>query len=129
MKIRNYTKEDFNTVISWWKSIGQHGPTEKQLPEESSFVLEINDKPVLMVSAYLTNTDVAYLENLISDPEFKQDRKQYTQLIMDHLFNFVKSKGYKYAVSFTTHEKLVKRNLNIGFDKAVDNLYLLAKEL
>lgn len=129
MNIRNYKKEDFKLIKSWWASVGQYGPTEKQMPEESSFILELNNKPVLAVSAYLTNTDVAYIENLITDPSFKDNRKVYTNAIMDYIFKFVQLNGYKYAVGFTTHEKLVKRNLNMGFDKAVNNLYLLAKEL
>lgn len=129
MNIRNLKSSDYELISSWWKDIGQHGPTQGQLPEDSSFILELDNKPILTMSVFLTNTDIAYFENLISDPNFKHNRKFYTQALMDHSFSFAKSKGYKYAVAFTTNEKLVNRNLKIGFDTAVRNLFLLSKEL
>ena len=126
--IRNFKKADFEAVSGWWKTIGEHGPSIEQLPEESTFVLAIDDEPALCLAVYLTNTDIAYFENFISDPEFK-GRQVATQALLEHAWSFARSKNYKYSVGFTTVDKLTQRYLDMGYDTKVNNVTILGKKL
>lgn len=127
VNIRNFKNEDYDIVNSWWKKVGEIGPTIDYLPEESSFILEIDNNPCLCISVYLTNTPSAYFENLIADPEFK-DRKYAAEILLKHAFNFAKNKGYKYALGFTNYEKLATRHLEMGWQKK-KNTTVVFKEL
>jgi hypothetical protein len=128
MNIRNYTHHDYEMLCSWFKEAKEIAPEQGQLPEESTFVTEVNNIPAALVSVFLTNVDICYMENLIANPEFK-NRKEIVQNLMDYAFSFAKSKGYKYSVGFTMHEQLAKRHINIGWDKKVNNVIIVYKEL
>lgn len=125
MNIRNFKSSDYPLIKSWFKD----GPELEQMPEESSFVLEVENKPQACVSVFLTNTNIAYFENLIANPKFKKsERKEAIQKLMEHAWSFAKDKGYKYAVGFTLYEKLAARHLEMGWNKKFYSI-LVGKEL
>ena len=73
--------------------------------KDSTFIIEDNDKPVASVTVYLTNCkEVALMENLIKDPEFKEEGA--IQSLFKHVEDFTKSLGYKRIIMFSNKEKL-----------------------
>ena len=85
---------------------------------------------MLLISAFLTNANIAYIENFISNPSFeKSNRKEATQLLLNHTFKYVKNKGYNYVVGFSLYEKLANRFVSMGFDKSIKNVFVLGKEV
>lgn len=128
MNIRNYNKQDYEILCSWFKEIKEIAPEQGQLPEESTFIIELDKTPAALVSIFLTNVDVCYMENLIANPKV-ENRKEAVQCLMNYAFSFAKNKGYKYSAGFTMHEQLAKRHINIGWDKKVNNVIIVYKEL
>lgn len=128
MNIRNYTNTDFETISSWFKELNEIAPQKEQLPEESSFIIEVDNKAAALVSIFLTNVNICYMENLIANPGIN-NKKDVVQYLMNHAFSYAKSKGYKYSVGFTQHEKLAQRHINIGWDHKVNNVIIVCKEL
>lgn len=126
--IRNYQHKDYELLSSWFKEVKEITPEQGQLPEESTFIIEVDSTPAALVSIFLTNVDICYMENLIANPGIK-NRKIVVQSLMDYAFDFAKIKGYKYAVGFTMHENLAKRHINIGWDKQLNNAIIVCKEL
>ncbi len=128
MIIRNYKNSDYETICSLFKEVKEIAPQKEQLPEESSFVAEVNGKVSALVTIFLTNVNICYMENLIANPKI-ENRKEIVQNLMNYVFDYAKNKGYKYAAGFTMHEKLAKRHIDIGWDYKVHNVIIVGKEL
>ncbi len=127
--IRNYTLADFETLKSWWVAADEPGPTIEMLPEDSTFILEVDGVPKMSISVYLTNTNyLAYLECFIKNPEINY-KNNYTQQIIDHAEQFARSKGVKILVCLSYREKLKQRYQEFGYHRTLDNLSGFAKQI
>jgi len=129
MNIRLFNKNDFEMIKMWWNDAQEMPPTIEMLPEESTFILEVNNEPQVCITVYLTNTNyVAYLENFIKNPNLK-DSKEYTKKIVEHAENFAKQKGFKILVCLSYKEKLKQRYQDLGYINTLNNLSGFAKEV
>lgn len=129
MNIRLYKKEDFNIIKDWWIKSNEVPPIEEMLTEDSTFILEMHGKAKMCISVYLTNCKcVAYLENFIKDPEFK-DSKKSSKTLVEHAEIFAKEKGFRILVCYSYKEKLSKRYQELGYINTLNNLSSHAKEL
>ena len=128
--IRNYRKEEFEMINSWWKAAKEIGPLPDMLPEESTFILEMEKQPALCVTVYLTNSkEIAYIENFIGNPELKGIRSYMVPKLFDHICKFARERGYRRLVALASNEKLVSRYQEIGLTETVKGLTSFAKEL
>ena len=129
MNIRLFNKNDFETIKIWWNKANEIPPTLEMLPEESTFILELNDEPQICITVYLTNTNyLAYLEALVRNPELK-NHQYYTKLLIQHVENFVKEKNYKILICLSDKDKLKARYMELGYINTLNNLSSFAKEL
>ena len=130
IKIRTYQKSDFKMVCSWWIDSKEVGPNEGMMPLESSFIAEIDDIPALAVTVYLTNSkEVAYTENFIGNPKVKGDKRKEAAIVLsDHIFNFVKSYGYKRLMCMTEKPILVSRYKELGYFPTLSGLTTLVRD-
>lgn len=125
--IRNFKKNDFETILSWWNEVKEIGPTIEMLPEESTFILEINNVPKMCVTVYLTNTNyVAYAENFVKAPGLSN---KYSKTLVNHIEKFTKDKGFKVLLCLSYKEKLKRRYEKLGYRNTLNNLSSFVKEL
>lgn len=128
--IRNFKDEDYEMICSWWNRADMPSPSKGLVPNESTFIFELESKPVLSIAVYFTNTEMAYLENFIANPDFKSPvRKQASKLIVDHAMCFAKGLGFTSICCFAVNDKTAKRYEELGMRKTVDNLKSFIKEL
>jgi hypothetical protein len=128
--IRNYNKTDYEMICSWWNSADMQAPTPGLIPSESTFLIEVENKPVMSIALFLTNTEMAYLENFIANPEFKSTmRKHVSQLIVNHAIGFAKNLGYKRVCCLSVHDKTSKRYEELGMRQTTENLKSFVKEI
>lgn len=128
--IRNYSHKDFPLITSWWKEAEEpYPPTSSMLPEESTFILELDSKPVFCLSVYLTNCkEYAYLGNFISDTKLKSPYKKLaSQKLMDVVLNFAGDLGYKQVICMSAVSKLQKRYQEMGFIPTISNVQTFVK--
>lgn len=129
MNIRLFNKNDYETIKMWWYKAHEIPPTLEMLPEDSTFILELDNKPQVSLTVYLTNSKhLAYLENFVKDPELK-DSKQYTELLVKHVEMFTKEQGYKVLACLAYKDKLKKRYEDLGYINTLNNLSSFIKEL
>ena len=58
---------------------------------------------------YTTNSKVAWIEYIISDPEYREDdRQQALELFITAAENILKSQGFKYTLFVGKHKNLIK---------------------
>lgn len=129
--IRPYRNEDFAEIQSWWAAAGEVAPLPGMMPEESSFIAEIDGVPALAVAIYLTNTpELAYIENLIGNPILKgPDRQQAMKFLVGHFCQFAKSHGHKRLLCMTEKDKLVSRYSELGFSPTLGGVTTLVRSL
>lgn len=128
--IRNYKSSDFELVNSWWKKIGKTS-SFNVYPEESSYILEYKDKPLLCASLYLLNSPIAaMLENVICDFEYEvPNRKELVKEFVNHLEVLTKSKGYQNLILLVYEDKLKDRWEDLGFIRISNNISGFCKPL
>ena len=118
-------------IREWWIAAGSPAPTMDMMPENSSFVLEVDGKPLLAVTVYMTNSkQIAWVDNLISSPlPFKGNRRDYVEEMQKFLEIWAKTEGYKSLFCFSEKEVLVKRYMELGYMPTLKNVTTLVKEI
>jgi hypothetical protein len=129
--IRPYKATDFPLVKSWWNAANEVAPLPEMMPEDSSFITEIDGRPVLAVTVYLTNSKaIAYTENFIGDPEYKgSSRREAASMLSDHIATFAKERGYQNLLCIASTQKLVGRYEELGYVKTLENVSTFVRRL
>lgn len=89
--IRNFKRSDYPMLEEW--AGGRFAPLER-IPEESSFVLMKENMPAMAITLIMTNTDIAWMENLIGNPKIK-NRPGALRMLVRHLEQFAKMRNKK----------------------------------
>lgn len=133
MNIRNYKEQaDFEMLKSWWIKQDEFPPTKEMLPEESTYILEIEGLgPIVSITLYLTNTrEFCILDNFIGNPDFSGPaRKEVSEIIISHAEKQAKELGYKSIMCMALKDKLKDYYQTFGYVKRFDNLATFNKEL
>jgi hypothetical protein len=117
-------------IKGWWLEANLWPPTEDMFTQDSSFVVMDDDKPMVAVNLYLTNSKaICYIDGLIGNPIYKQERKKALNFLKPFVDSFVKSKGYKYILAFSEHPNLDTRYRELGFVKTKHNVGSFFREL
>lgn len=128
MKIRLYKKEDYEMIASWWIAANEPAPPANMMTEDSAFILEIDNKPVISVMLLLTNSPLAWLTSFVKDPKFK-DSKTASKAIVTYAENFAKQKGYETLLMFSYKDKLKKRYQELGYINTANDLSSFMKRI
>ena len=131
MKIRNYSLKDYFILFLWWQKTSEPVPTNEMLPEESTFVVELNEEPIMAVTLYLTNSkEFCMVDNFIADPAANPDiRKEATRQLLKYIAEFAEKRGFKKLFCLSRTPGLSKYYKKIGFFQTGKNLDTFIKEL
>jgi hypothetical protein len=129
--IRLYTIHDYPMLQGWWKAAEEPEPSKEMLPEDTTYIMEYNDVPILSVCLYLTNcNEFCDADCFIGNPEFAGEVRQIGAIkIVEFLEHSAKRLGYKKIRAFAYKDKLKEYYPNLGFKKTVDNVASFVKEL
>ena len=118
---RVLTKEDYTTLVSWWKQHKEWQPVPRNmLPENGTggLMIERNGKPLVAGFLYLTNSKVAWTEWIVGDPN-QRGKKEATTLLIESLENIARDTGAEIILSIGRNETIKKIHRNLGY--AVDD--------
>jgi hypothetical protein len=119
MKIEFLKESDYETLCEWWKGWKWEVPTKDFLPENGLgglMVYSDSDEPVCAGFVYFTNSKVAWMEFIISDPNYKgEDRNHLIDILINALLELIKEKGYKFAFTLAKHKYFQDRLLDSVF--------------
>jgi hypothetical protein len=129
--IRPYRESDWPTIEGWWIASGETPPLPTMMPLESSFVAEIDGKPALAVTVYLTNTpEVAYTENFIGNPKLRgSERTSAAVILSNHIAEFAKAKGFKRLLCMTEKWALRARYQQLGYEPTLSGVTTFVRSL
>ena len=128
--VRPIKEEDYKFINKWWKdATGKNPPKRSLLPENGLHGLMAckDDKPIMCVYLYLTNSKMGYCDYLISNPNYKsKDRFKIITKLMIAAVETAYSIGAKDFWFITNNPSMVKRckELDVHVSEGRYNLVL-----
>ena len=126
MNIRPFKDSDYETICSWLN----FKPTKDVLSGSSTYVLENDNKLLFCLTIYFTNSkNLCLIENFAGNPNFKEERKKYSQYLWLYCERLAKEMGYKNVMVLSNIDKLTQKYEQFGYTKFMDNVVALKKDL
>lgn len=127
---RFFRRDDYLLLRSWWTLRKMVPPQIDMMPEESTFIAEVNGIPVASVSIILTNTGTAWVDNFIADPESDTEmRKIAMDLTWEEIKRSLKTQGYVRLFAMSVNPRTRRRYEHFGFKKTLENVTTMMGEL
>ena len=112
-KIRPVTIEDSDILTEWWESYNHMlVPSLELLPEngQGGLVIEKEGKMIAAAFIYLTNSDMGYIDFLVSDPNYKgKDRFEIITMLIEACSELAIELGCRIIWAMTTYDGVIKR--------------------
>ena len=132
LNVRALQESDWDTLQEWWTKWGWPEMNKDLLPLNGLGGLMIckEEAPIVSGFLYLTNSGVAWMEWIISDPEYKEsDRKEALELLIKELENVAISMGKTIILSVGRNKSLINAHRNLGYVIDDNPSYEISKKL
>ena len=118
MNMRKLTESDYEALCEWWKA-WKWPPVEKDFLSDNGtggYVIEKDGVMIVAGFVYITNSKVALLEWIISNPEYREtDRDMAITCLIKAIETLIKDWGYKYVFSVGRTKALIERHKKLGY--------------
>ena len=118
--IRPVKAEDYDTLIEWWESYDHMlVPNQELLPENGQMGLAIEKDGRMIAAAfvYLTNSDMGYIDFMVSDPGYKgRDRFEMITMLIEACSELAIELGCRIIWAMTTYDGVIKRCKELNYD-------------
>jgi hypothetical protein len=113
---RYFTEEDYPMLLEWWKFWRFPAPGLINLPK-TGVIVNINEKDICSGFVYLTNSNMCWIEFIVSNPDEKDKevRKIAISECINQLCYIAKEMGYQVAYTSLKNESLQNKYLEEGF--------------
>ena len=117
-KVRKLNHSDYEDyLIKWWSDWGWTPPSRNFLPEDGQAGLMVldNETPVCAGFIYITNSKVSWVDWIISNKDYKGNRKGALSILIESLTKGCELNGSRYIYALIKHEGLIKTYENSGY--------------
>jgi hypothetical protein len=134
LNVRELRESDWDTLVEFWKAWPeweQH-PTKDLLPLNGcgGVMVEKEGKPIIAGFLYLTNSKVAWLEWIVSNPDYREsDRKEALELLINTLESVAINQGYKIILSIGRNKSLIETHKKLGYSVDDKPSYEITKKI
>jgi len=119
LTLRNLEEKDYETLCEYWRFWRFPAPTRGMLPKDLSYSFAViyEDKILTAGFLYVTPSEIAWLEFIISNPNIKDKdiRSNALYLLIDTICQVAKNMGFKSVFTSVKNENLIHRYLHCGF--------------
>jgi hypothetical protein len=122
--IKQYSELDYPLLLDWWKFHNTPPMPLESIPLTSFFSLDDNNYPQAFVSLYLTNSNIAWGETLITRPNLtREERAPHLAKILEYIIFYCQERSLVLlALSDRTSVNFhLEKN---GFARSGDTFYL-----
>mgnify|MGYP001809737542 CR=1 FL=1 len=123
--IRLLEESDYETMADWWKFWRFPVPPRDFLPQDGlgGLMLLLDNVPVAAGFLYITNSKVAWLEFVVTNPSVKNKelREEIKTIIVRELTVSAHELGKKYVFTTLKNQGLVKNFEECGYTKGSSN--------
>lgn len=119
INFRSLTEDDYSVICSWWKWWRWPIIERQNLPNNGTggFMVEKEGVPIVAGFLYITNSDLTWLEFIVSNPEYKQeDRKEAIELLINGIESFCKSLNKSSIFSIGKNKHLIETHKKLGWN-------------
>jgi hypothetical protein len=128
MKVRQYRSEDHALLASWWTS--HNWPViQPEMLSTFGYIVETKGIPVLAGFLYETTSVIGWLEFIVGNPLYSQERKQALPVLLDHIAAQAKRRGIQALFTSSNHPGLIAGLEAKGFGISDTNVTHLIKRL
>jgi len=110
-----------NILVDWWVQWNWEPPKRDFLPDngKGGIIVYDGEIPICAGFIYLTNSEVAWVDWIISNKEYrvKDKRKEAITLLISSLTNISKNSGSKYSYALIKNQSLIKTYEDLGYVK------------
>lgn len=132
LKTRVLEESDWETLISWWKSWRWPEMSKEILPMNGTGGIMVykDNVPIVAGFLYLTNSKVAWLDWIVSNPSYKEtDRKEAIMLLINTLEQIGKNQGYNVIISITRSKSLINIHKELNYTIDENPSYEISKKI
>ncbi|MCP1996649.1 hypothetical protein [Flavobacterium sp. HSC-61S13] len=123
-KARRLQETDYDNLIEWWRYFRFPAPAREFLPENGTCGLIIHKEGIDICAGfiYFTNSKIAWIEFIVSNPEYKdKNRQEAIKILIRELGVVIKNKGYKAIYTSLKNPNLIKHFKAEGFSVGSSN--------
>lgn len=128
---RYLRKEDYDTLVTWWKWFRFPAPTKEMLPDKGKGGIMVfkENTPVCAGFLYQTNSSICFMEYIVSNPEYRdKDRQEGIKETIRHLSKIGSLLGYEVMFTFVNNKNLIDSLEETGFIQG-SNSYEFVKKI
>ena len=134
LNTRVILESDWDMLVEWWANWKDWGdnPTKEMLPLNGTggLIIEKEGKPIMAGFLYLTNSKVAWMEFIVSDPTYKEnDRAEALELLILSLEDIARAMDKEIILSIGRNKSLLSMHKKLGYIVDKDPSYELSKNI
>lgn len=132
LTVRALQESDWDTLQEWWTKWKWPIMSKEMLPLNGCGGLMIykGDQLIAAGFLYLSNSKVAWLDWVISNPEYKEsDRKQALVLLIDELEKIALTQDYSIIISIARNKSLINIHKELGYTIDENPSYEISKKI
>jgi len=115
---RPLREEDYKIICAWWKWWRWPVLPRTALPNngKGGFMVEKNNIPIVSGFLYISNSEMAMLEWIVSNPYYKEsDRKEAIELLINKVEDFCKGVDVKHIITLGRNKHLIETHKKLGW--------------
>ena len=131
LSFRRLTHEDYDILIDWWKSWPDWVPLSRNLlPENGTggIMVERDGIPIVAGFLYSTNSKIAWMEWIISNPKEK-NKSEAIVLLISSLEKWAKDGNFEVILSIGRSKSLIEKHKKLGYTVDKDPSYEITKNI
>jgi hypothetical protein len=132
LTVRALQESDWETLQEWWAKWNWPIMSKELLPLNGCGGLMIYKEDQLIAAGflYLSNSKVAWLDWIISNPEYKEsDRKEALALLIDELEKVALAQDYSIIISIARNKSLINIHKELGYTIDENPSYEISKKI
>tara|TARA_R110000824_G_scaffold41286_1_gene122976 strand:+ start:10948 stop:11361 length:414 start_codon:yes stop_codon:yes gene_type:complete len=125
-------EEDYDFIVKWWKWWRWKVIPKHLLPDNglSGFIVEKNGIRIVSGFILMTNSKVALLEWIVSNPDYKEkDRKEAIELLILTVEEYCKRLGFTHVFSIGRNKHLIQTHERLGWSIDKKPSYEIIKKI
>ena len=132
MEVRALQESDWETLQEWWAKWNWPTVTKEMLPLNGcgGLIVYKGDIPVVAGFLYLTNSNIAWMEWIISSKDYKEnDRKRALEVLILGLEDIALSVGKNIIFSVSKSKSLINIHKELKYTVDESPSYEISKKL
>jgi len=132
LNVRALQEADWENMSSWWKWWRWPAVSKETLPLNGCGGVMVckGEIPVAAGFLYLSNSKVAWLDWIVSNPQYREsDRKEALEMLIKALENVARQENYSIIISIARNKSLINIHKKLGYMVDEKPSYEISKKI